>query len=84
MREADSVDIRKQYARERTMRSVYGMFISAVGTALLIWLPAREWLRVSVGFLIILLGGVMISPQAVKDWFSLFGDFLPFGRKADK
>jgi len=81
MRTEDSLDVRKHYARDRTIRSIYGGFMSAVGCAMLVWLPAGEWVRITIGFLLILLGGVMINAQAVKDWFEVCGDLLPFGRK---
>lgn len=81
MRTEDPIDVKKHFAKDRVVRSIYGGFISAFGCAMLVWLPAVEWVRITVGFLLILLGGVMISAQAVKDWFEICGDLLPFGRK---
>jgi hypothetical protein len=58
---------------------VYGFLITVVGFALLVWLPATDHLRLLIGGAVVLLGGVMVNAQAVKEWVSIV---LPFiGKK---
>ena len=82
MRQQDAPDVGNQYSKARFIQAVYGVILSMAGLALLVWLPSeKEYLRLTIGFLVVLLGGMMISPQVVKDWFSLFGSLFPFGGK---
>jgi len=84
MRDVDAPDVGKSFKAKRTAQTIYGVFLSLAGLALLVWLPSeREMVRLAVGFLVILLGGMMVSEQIVKDWFGLFGKLLPFGQKGD-
>lgn len=82
MRQEDPLAVGDIHRRARKVESTYGVLLSLAGLALMVWLPTeRESIRLVVGFLLILLGGMMISQDVVRDWFGLFGDLLPFGKK---
>ena len=82
MRQEDAPDVGTIHRRHRTVQSLYGGFLSMAGLALIVWLPTdREALRLVIGFLLILLGGMMISQDVVREWFGMFGALLPFGKK---
>ncbi len=81
MRAEDPAEIKAQYQGDRRVRSIYGFFISTVGVVLMVWMPAEEWLRITIGSLILLLGGTMISSSVMKEWAEMFGSLIPFKRK---
>lgn len=55
--------------------------MSLIGFALMVWLPVDDdWLRLGTGWLVVLLGGMMVSPQVVRDWLALVAELVPILR----
>ena len=78
MRQTDSVDVGAQYQKVRLIQTAYGFLVTLCGVALIVWLPARESVRVVVGLVIIFLGGMMVNQGIVTAWFGAVRDAVPF------
>lgn len=55
----------------QVIQSIYGILLSLGGLAVMVWLPAEPWIRILSGWFMVLLGGVMVSPAAVKEWLGI-------------
>jgi hypothetical protein len=85
MRREDAPDVGAQHQKQRLEQTLLGLILSLAGLALLIWLPSeRESVRLGVGGLVILLGGMMVNKDIVTAWWGLFGRLIPWAKKGNE
>ena len=85
MRQMDAPDVGELHKKQRLSKTIYGFLISIGGGVLMFYLPTEtEMVRLVIGGLLILLGGMMVSKQTVTEWWGLFGGLVPWGKKTPK
>lgn len=78
MRIDDGPTQRDEYAAKRSVKAIYGVVFALLGLVVMFWLPAdQQWIRLGLGFVLVLLGGVMIDPSAVRFWIEVLKDLRP-------
>lgn len=81
MRATDGPTDGLEYVTRRAAKAAYGLVFALIGLVVMFWLPAtQEWVRLGAGFVLILLGGVLIDSSAVVTWAKVVADLRPFAR----
>ncbi len=84
VRQGDAPSTQDGYRQKRWVQSIFGGFIALAGIALLVWFPGTELVRIAVGGAVLLLGGMITDPNAVREWLSLVTEFVPLLRGGKK